>query len=83
MEIDDHVGGLPDAVDVYKRQALLDELGRVGKLALDPETKDRLYAHLRLLYAKEALSALRDKLTIGYAMRPIDAIDLAELGAVS
>ncbi|MBK6829340.1 MAG: nitrate- and nitrite sensing domain-containing protein [Flavobacteriales bacterium] len=61
-------------------QALLDELGRVGKLALDPETKDRLYAHLRLLYAKEALSALRDKLTIGYAMRPIDAIDLAELG---
>ena len=61
-------------------QALFDELGRVGKLALDPETKDRLYAHLRLLYAKEALSALRDKLTIGYATRPIDANDLAELG---
>ena len=61
-------------------QALLDELGRVGKLALDPETKDRLYAHLRLLSAKEALSALRDKLTIGYANRPIDPNDLAELG---
>ncbi len=61
-------------------QALFDELGRVGKLALDPETKDRLYAHLRLLYAKEALSVLRDKLTIGYSMRPISSNDLAELG---
>ena len=66
----------------YRRmdQALLDELGRVGKLALDPETKDRLYAHLRLLNAKEALSVLRDKLTIGYAVRPMDPTEVAELG---
>ncbi|MBK8500204.1 MAG: nitrate- and nitrite sensing domain-containing protein [Flavobacteriales bacterium] len=61
-------------------QLLLDELNRVTKLALDPDTKDRLYAHLRLLSAKEALSVLRDKLTIGYATRPIDANELAELG---
>ena len=61
-------------------QALLDEMARMGKLALDPDTKDRLYAHLRLLNAKEALSVLRDKLTIGYANRPISANDLAELG---
>jgi two-component sensor histidine kinase/HAMP domain-containing protein len=70
-----------DASRAYRSmdQALLDEVGRVGKLALDPETKDRLYAHLRLLSAKDALSALRDKLTIGYTARPIDAKDLAEL----
>ncbi|HRH38445.1 MAG TPA: nitrate- and nitrite sensing domain-containing protein, partial [Flavobacteriales bacterium] len=61
-------------------QALLDEVGRVGKLALDPETKDRMYAHLRLLNAKDALSALRDKLTIGYASRPVAPTELAELG---
>ena len=60
-------------------QALLDELGRSGKLQLDPGTKDRLYAHQRLLSAKEALSVLRDKLTIGYAMRPIGLADVTEL----
>lgn len=60
-------------------QALLDELGRTTKLALDPETKDRLYAHLRLLQAKQALSVLRDKLTIGYAARPIGFDEVADL----
>lgn len=60
-------------------QTLLDELGRSGKLQLDPGTKDRLYAHLRLLSAKEALSVLRDRLTMGHLMRPIPADDLAEL----
>ncbi|MCB9182656.1 MAG: nitrate- and nitrite sensing domain-containing protein [Flavobacteriales bacterium] len=60
-------------------QALLDELGRNTKLALDPETKDRLYAHLRLLQAKQALSVLRDKLTIGYAARPIGFDEVADL----
>lgn len=44
--------------------AMLDEMGRVQRLALDPETKDRMYAHLRLLNAKEALSAVRDRLGI-------------------
>ncbi|MBK7945701.1 MAG: nitrate- and nitrite sensing domain-containing protein [Flavobacteriales bacterium] len=61
-------------------QALLDELGRTGRLALDPETKDRLYTHLRLAQAKQALSVLRDKLTMGYSNRPLDLEDLAELG---
>ncbi len=60
-------------------QALLDELGRSGRLQLDPSIKDMLYAHLRLLSAKEAMSVLRDKLTIGYATRPIEAGEVSEL----
>jgi two-component sensor histidine kinase/HAMP domain-containing protein len=60
-------------------QALLDELGRTGRLALDPETKDRLYAHLRLTQAKQALSVLRDKLTMGYSTRPLDLDEIADL----
>ena len=44
--------------------AMLDELGRVAKLAYDPSTKDRVYAHLRLLNAKEALSTVSDQLSI-------------------
>jgi two-component sensor histidine kinase len=75
-----------DAVTVSRAyrtmdEALLDEMGRAGKLALDPGTKDRLYAHLRLLTAKEALSALRDKLTIGHGQGPIDLIEVTDLGA--
>ena len=60
--------------------ALLDELGRVGKLALDPETKDRMYAHLRLLNAKDALSAVRDRLSIGYSDDHLREDEMAELG---
>lgn len=59
--------------------ALLEELGRVGKLALDPETKDRLYAHLRLLQAKQALSTVRDQLTMGFSGVTITPADLAEM----
>ena len=60
--------------------ALLDEVGRVGKLALDPETKDRLYAHLRLLHAKLALSVVRDRISMGFS----DAgLGLAELTLLS
>ncbi|HMC97800.1 MAG TPA: nitrate- and nitrite sensing domain-containing protein, partial [Flavobacteriales bacterium] len=59
--------------------ALLDELGRIGKLALDPETKDRMYAHLRLLNAKEALSAVRDRLSIGYSDDQLRDDEMAEL----
>ncbi|MBK9176370.1 MAG: nitrate- and nitrite sensing domain-containing protein [Flavobacteriales bacterium] len=61
-------------------QSLLDELGRTGKLAMDPDAKDLLYAHLRLLRAKQALSVLRDMLTIGYATRPIGMPDVTQLG---
>ncbi len=59
--------------------ALLEELGRVGRLALDPETKDRFYAHLRLLNAKEALSVVRDKLSIGLKDMDLDHAELADL----
>lgn len=59
--------------------ALLEELGRVGRLALDPETKDRLYAHLRLLHAKQALSVVRDQLSMGLGEVPLAPADLAEL----
>ncbi|MBL0129506.1 MAG: nitrate- and nitrite sensing domain-containing protein [Flavobacteriales bacterium] len=62
-------------------ETLLAEMNKAGKLALDPFTKDRLYTHLRLLTAKEAMSVLRDKLTIGYAQRPIAIAEVAELGA--
>ncbi len=59
---------------------MLEELGRVGRLALDPETKDRYYAHLRLLNAKEALSVVRDKLSIGLTDMELAQAELAELG---
>jgi two-component sensor histidine kinase len=60
-------------------QALLDELGRLGKLELDPGTKDRIYTHLRLLNAKEALSSVRDRLLIGLTDALITEGELAEL----
>lgn len=44
---------------------LLNEVERVSKLGLDSETKDWMYAHLRLLHAKQALSEVRDRLSIG------------------
>ncbi|MCB0765442.1 MAG: nitrate- and nitrite sensing domain-containing protein, partial [Flavobacteriales bacterium] len=60
--------------------AMLDELGRVQKLALDPETKDRMYAHIRLLNAKEALSVVRDQLSIALSNQELEEHELAELG---
>lgn len=59
--------------------ALLDEVGRVGKLALDPETKDRLYAHLRLLNAKQALSVVRDQISMGFNDSVVSPARMAEL----
>jgi two-component sensor histidine kinase/HAMP domain-containing protein len=44
---------------------LLDEIGQLGKWGLDSETKDWMYAHLRLMNAKQALSDVRDRLSIG------------------
>lgn len=58
---------------------LLDEMGRVGKLGLDTDTKDWMYAHLRLVNAKQALSALRDRMSIGSEGAPKEG-ELAELG---
>ncbi len=60
-------------------QSLLDELGRVGRLALDPETKDRLYAHLRLLHAKDALSAVHDRLNIALSAGDLPSAEMAAL----
>jgi two-component sensor histidine kinase/HAMP domain-containing protein len=73
--------GAPAVSRAYRgmTQSLLDELGRSGRFALDPETKDRLYAHQRLMQAKQALSVLRDKLTLGYSVRPLGADEVADL----
>ena len=60
-------------------QAMVDELWRVGKLALDPFTKERLYAHTRLLNAKEALGEVRDLLNMDAGNDGQSALDLAEL----
>jgi two-component sensor histidine kinase len=65
-------------------RAVMDELGRRGKLALDPETKDRMYAHLRLLSAKESLSEVRDLISIGFSDESLSRNELGELaGQVS
>ncbi|MEZ4739789.1 MAG: nitrate- and nitrite sensing domain-containing protein, partial [Flavobacteriales bacterium] len=58
---------------------LLNELERVGKLGLDSDTKDWMYAHIRLLNAKQALSEVRDRLSIGSG-GVANENDLAELG---
>ncbi|MEZ4740079.1 MAG: histidine kinase dimerization/phosphoacceptor domain -containing protein, partial [Flavobacteriales bacterium] len=58
---------------------LLNELERVGKLGLDSDTKDWMYAHIRLLNAKQALSEVRDRLSIGSG-GVSNENDLAELG---
>jgi len=44
---------------------MLEEIGQLGKWGLDSETKDWMYAHLRLLNAKQALCVVRDRLSIG------------------
>ncbi len=60
---------------------LLDEIGQLGKWGLDSETKDWMYAHLRLLNAKQALSGVRDQLSIGSyeATRELDPTELGDL----
>lgn len=40
----------------------LDEVSQVSKLSLSPGTKDLIYAHLSLLYAKESLGVVRAQL---------------------
>jgi len=63
-------------------RAMLDELRRVGRLGLDPENKDRFYAHQGLLSAKSALSAVRDQLSIAFAGEDLRPIELAELSGL-
>ncbi len=46
-------------------QRLLDEMGRIVRTGLDPETQSWMYARQRLLNAKQALCMVRDRLSIG------------------
>jgi two-component sensor histidine kinase/HAMP domain-containing protein len=46
-------------------QRLLDEVGRIVRTGLDSETQSWMYAHQRLLNAKQALCMVRDRLSIG------------------
>ncbi|MCB0793901.1 MAG: HAMP domain-containing protein [Flavobacteriales bacterium] len=58
------------------RAGILDDLGRMGKLALEPATKDRIYSHLSLLNAFNALVSIR--ITLG---RAFEGDSLEELRA--
>ncbi|HRH69376.1 MAG TPA: histidine kinase dimerization/phosphoacceptor domain -containing protein [Flavobacteriales bacterium] len=73
-----------DAASVSRAYAakdarLLDDVGRIGKWGLDSETKDWMYAHLRLLNAKQALSVVRDRLSIS-SEGTISESDQSEMG---
>ncbi len=57
---------------------LLNEVERIMRTGLDPETKDWMYAYQRLLNAKQALCTVRDRLSIG-AQGPMNEKDQAEL----
>ncbi len=57
---------------------LLNEVERIMRTGLDPETKDWMYAYQRLLNAKQALCTVRDRLSIG-AQGPMNDKDQAEL----
>jgi two-component sensor histidine kinase/HAMP domain-containing protein len=61
------------------RSEVLDGLTSVAKLALDPETKDRLYSHLSLLQAKESLAQLRSMLTLAFHGEPFDRSDVGQV----
>ena len=65
----------------YRRtnKILLDELTATAKLALDPVTKDRLYAHMNLLHAKEAMSVVRSKVGRGLVGEPLLAADMSAI----
>jgi two-component sensor histidine kinase/HAMP domain-containing protein len=58
-----------EAEQRYRRMntRLLDQLGTVYKQAMDPETNDKLFAHLSLLSAKQALSDVRTRVARGFA----------------
>ncbi|MBK9193485.1 MAG: nitrate- and nitrite sensing domain-containing protein [Flavobacteriales bacterium] len=58
---------------------LLDDLTITAKLALDPVTKDRLYAHMNLLHAKEAMSIVRSKVGRGLVGEPLLNTDMASI----
>ena len=69
-----------EAQTAYRRirAALLEGLGRVAKLALDPETKDRLYSHLSLLHAKDALANIRSLLLRAFGGDLYTEVDMGD-----
>lgn len=70
-----------EASKVYRAMdhAMLDEVGRLQRLSLDAGTMDRLYAHLRLLSAKEALSTVRNQMGIALEERRAGPREMGEL----
>ncbi len=72
---------VPEVIRWYQDMdnAILDELARLQQLALDPETKDRVYAHLRLLNAKEALSGVHDRLIVRFSSDTAEAAGVDDL----
>ncbi|QQR87862.1 MAG: nitrate- and nitrite sensing domain-containing protein [Flavobacteriales bacterium] len=71
----------PQVGQSYRRinNNLLNELTATAKLALDPVTKDRLYAHMNLLHAKEAMSVVRSKVGRGLVGEPLLAADMSTI----
>lgn len=62
-------------------QQLLDEVGRIVRTGLDPETQAWMYAHQRLLNAKQGLCMVRDRLSIGSrgVMAETDQAEISDL----
>jgi len=58
---------------------LIKELERVSKLALYPDTKDRLYAHLSLVTAKDALSSLMIRVHTALSTGLVNADDKLQM----
>lgn len=71
-----------ERVYVRMEETLLEELGGIARSALDPPTKDRLYALLNLLNAKEALSMLGTRITRALYEGGLGEQGQAELAAV-
>ncbi len=79
---DKHIGASEAELE-YRRMSVgqLENLGMVFRQAMDPETNGKLFAHLSLLNAKEALNDLRTRLTRALAEHAISPAQLGELNA--
>ncbi len=71
---DDRSIDAEQAEQAYRRMntRLLDQLGTVYKQAMDPETNDKLFAHLSLLSAKQALSEIHTRVARALTTGPVD-----------
>ena len=63
-------------------EALMADLGRITKTALDPESKSQLYALLNLLNSKETLSMIGTRITRALYEGDVNARERAELEAL-